>query len=109
MKLDDLCQATGFGEIPILAHKFYVSKLVPADRTGKWCRKVLTEFRLKLQNEMCVVCIDNLARDESKDNQILPCSIEPLILPCDMYKWLLKKNLGYNTGLNDNGQEILIV
>lgn len=113
VKLDDLCQATGFGEIPILAHKFYVSRLVPADKTGKWCKKVLTEFRLRLQNEMCIVSIDNVARGEPKDNQILPCSIEPLILPdmssCDMYKWLLKKNLGYNTGVNDSGQEILIV
>ncbi|XP_055310963.1 uncharacterized protein LOC129573857 isoform X2 [Sitodiplosis mosellana] len=108
-RLDDLFPATNFGDIPVLAHTFFIPTLVPADKSGRWCAAVMTEFRLRLQNEMCTISIVQDARREHKNQKTLPCSIEPHILPCDIHKWLLKKKFGYKTGFNENGQDILFI
>ncbi|XP_031638570.1 uncharacterized protein LOC116350779 [Contarinia nasturtii] len=109
MDLDGLYPATRFGDIPILVNRVYVPKLVPGDENGKWHQIVLNEFRSRLINEMCEVRIEG----NYQINNILPCSIEPDTLPCDIYKWILKKKLGYipNTpgaGLNDDGEFLYV-
>lgn len=108
VKLDNLYPAKKYGDIPILVRRFYVPRLVPADKHGKWCPVVLKEFKKRLIDETCIVCVENTARN-NLNKQILPCSIEPHILPCDIYKWLLDKKLGYATELNEDSQAILFV
>lgn len=109
-KLDDLFPATNFGDIPVLVYKFYVPTLVPADkRTGKWSTVVMAEIRKRLQNEMCKVGIIEDAQREPKPTDTLPCTIEPLILPCDIHKWLLREKLAFKTGLCENGEECLFI
>lgn len=108
--LDELLPATDFGDIPVLVRKLYVKSLIPAKRNGQWSSPAaMAEFRSRLLNEMCTVCILEDTRREYKKKLILPCSIEPHILPCDIHKWLLKKKLGFATKLSENGDNILYV
>lgn len=109
MRLDDLYPATKFSGIPILVQRYYIPKLVPLDKSGKWCSEVFKEFRSKLINKMCNVCVDDIINIEQFGNQILPCTIEPTSLPCDIYNWLLKMKLGLGTGLSTSGEGILYV
>lgn len=109
-EMDDLYPATKFGDIPILAHRLYVPRLVPGNKNGKWCRVIIKEFRKRLINKMCQVSIDG----NYGINNILPCSIEPDDLPCNIYKWMFKTKLGYipnapGAGLNEDGQDFLYV
>lgn len=107
MHLNDLNVATIYGNIPVLAHKFFVSKLKPNAKTGKWFPDILSEFKQQLLLKTCDVRIDNTI-DNHNNLKILPCSIEPKELPCDIFKWLCNKKFGIKDVDADN-EEILIV
>lgn len=99
--------ATKFGDIPILAHRLYVSNIVAGQKNGAWNPIILQEFKSRLLNEVCIVRVEDVPQIENM--KLLPCSIEPRRMPCDIYKWLLKEKLGYFTDIDDNGDGILIV
>lgn len=69
----------------------------------------MTEIRKRLQNEMCIVGIKQDVQREPKPTDILPCTIEPYILPCDIHKWLLREKLAFDSGLNENDEECLYI
>lgn len=109
MGLDDLHPATIFGDVPILVHRFYIPKLIPLDKNGKWSPIIFNEFKDKLINEMCIMSLDNATIIDQTIDNIFPCSIEPRNLPCDIFNWLLKKRLGFGTDIDENGEEIIYV
>lgn len=106
-RLEDLQVVTMFDDIPILAHRLFVPNLVPNSKTGQWSPIIWKEFTDRLLHEYCKCRVqDNV---NTLNLKIVPCSIDPLRQPCEIFKWIHHEKLAIRTDLNAENDEILFV
>lgn len=93
-KLSDLCVAVGFGEIPSLAHPYFIRNLVASSDSGKWNSDILDQCRKHLVGKIFVIIVEH---EEDNLKQVVPCNIrltESNISLCD---WLIMQQLNDST------------
>lgn len=90
-----------------MAHRVFASNIASGRKDGKFNPMILYEMKERLVDEMCIVSLETV-QDFDK-LEIYPCSIEPLRMPCDIYNWLLKENIGIRLSIDEDKQGILIV
>lgn len=107
-RLDELRTVTMAESIPLLVYRLYVPNLVPNLTNRQWSTVIWTEFASNLQQEMCKVQIINI-NNQINYRKCLPCSIDPICKPYDIYSTLRKQQLAYRTDLDTDFEERLIV
>lgn len=106
-KLCDLYVATDFGDIPSLAHPYYLRNVIATSENGKWNPEVLRPCRNQLVGKIIAVIV------EHEDDNLKP------IVPCDMqlieenninlFDWLIINQLNNGSQLDDDDELIVNV
>lgn len=99
VKLNNLQKATGFGEIPMLAHRFYVPQLRAYQRNKEWSDHALQKCREWLVNETCNMHIKDL--NISAKGKIAPCTIVQAVKRTSLVEFIKMNHLYYEEEIDE--------
>lgn len=106
-KLCELYVAWNFGEIPSLAHPYFLRNVIATADNGKWHPDVLLPCRNQLVGKICAVIVE-LEEDNLKP--IVPCEMQLLeSTNLNLFDWLIAKQLNTGTALDDDDELIVNV
>lgn len=98
--------ATKFGNIPALAHPYYLPKFIPRAKTGDWNPFILAECREQLNEHTCFIHVEH---EEDNLLEIVPCQIQLAGSEINLFDWMVENQKICGTGFGINKEPILYV
>lgn len=104
--LCDLYVAWNFGDIPSLAHPYYLRDVIATSDTGKWNPEILGPCRDHLVDKIVVV---NVEHENDNLKPIVPCKMYLVENNTNLFDWLIIKQLNNGSALDDDDELIVNV
>lgn len=105
-KLCDIYVAKNFGDIPSLAHPYYLRNVIAASDSGKWNPEVLGQCRNQLVGGIFVVIVEH---EDDNLKPIVPCEIHLIENNTNLIDWMISEQLNNGSRVDDDDELIVSV